>query len=106
MPCYCRHQGERKSFQYVELPIPHAKPNEVFIKILACAICRTDLHVVDGDLKQPRLPVIPGHQIVGIIEKLGSDVKGFRDWTAYRHSKRQKELQPLFLLCIWQGKSL
>ena len=70
-----RHQGEK--LQYVELPIPHAKPNEVLVKILACGICRTDLHVVDGDLKQPRLPVIPGHQIVGIIEKLGSDVKGF-----------------------------
>jgi propanol-preferring alcohol dehydrogenase len=70
------HQGEK--LQYRELPIPPPKPNEVLIKIHACGICRTDLHVVDGDLKQPKLPVIPGHQIVGSITELGNDVSGFK----------------------------
>lgn len=70
-----KHQGEK--LQYVELPIPQPKSNEILIKIYACGICRTDLHVVDGDLKHPKLPVIPGHQIVGKIIKLGIDVKKF-----------------------------
>ena len=51
-------QGEK--LQYVSLPIPRANKNEVLIKVHACGICRTDLHVVDGELKNPRLPVIPG----------------------------------------------
>lgn len=70
-----QHQGEK--LQYVELPTPTPKPNEVLIKVHACGICRTDLHVIDGDLKEPQLPVIPGHQIVGKIVELGKDVTGF-----------------------------
>lgn len=68
-------QGER--LKYVELPIPYPKPNEVLIKVHACGICRTDLHVVDGDLKQPKIPLVPGHQIVGEINSLGAKVRGF-----------------------------
>lgn len=68
-------QGER--LQYVELPIPHPKSNEILIKIHACGICRTDLHVIDGDLKHPQLPVIPGHQIVGRVAELGQRVTRF-----------------------------
>jgi propanol-preferring alcohol dehydrogenase len=71
-----QHQGEK--LQYVELPIPSPKPNEVLIKVHACGICRTDLHVIDGDLKEPQLPIIPGHQIVGSIAELGNEVTGFR----------------------------
>ncbi len=63
--------------KYVELPIPTASPNEILIKVHACGICRTDLHVVDGDLKYPKLPIIPGHQIVGTATKLGKQVKNF-----------------------------
>lgn len=69
------HPG--KELQYVLLPIPVPTENEVLIKVHACGICRTDLHVVDGDLKHPKLPVIPGHQIVGSIVKLGENVSGF-----------------------------
>nr|WP_256597212.1 zinc-dependent alcohol dehydrogenase family protein [Legionella hackeliae] len=47
------------------------------MKVKACGICRTDLHVVDGELRHPQLPIIPGHQIVGVIEELGSKVKQF-----------------------------
>lgn len=55
-----------------EIKKPEPNPNEVLIKVIACGICRTDLHVIDGELKQPKLPLIPGHQIVGRIEKVGS----------------------------------
>lgn len=65
--------GEK--LQYVELPIPQPKSNEILIKVHACGICRTDLHVVDGDLKFPKLPIIPGHQIIGTIHQLGENVK-------------------------------
>lgn len=54
-----------------ELPVPVPKKGQVLIKVNACGICRTDLHVVDGELEHPKLPLIPGHQIVGIIEKKG-----------------------------------
>lgn len=69
-------QGER--LRHVELPIPQPQPNQVQIKVHACGICRTDLHVVDGDLKHPTLPVIPGHQIVGTVTKLGEKVSAFK----------------------------
>ena len=51
---------------------------EVRIKVLACGICRTDLHVVDGELPEPRLPIIPGHEIVGRIDALGGGVTGLQ----------------------------
>lgn len=53
---------------------PDTHPYEVLIKIHVCGVCRTDLHIVDGELPQPKLPLIPGHQIVGIIEKIGDRV--------------------------------
>ncbi len=60
-----------------KLPIPVATAGELLIKVQACGICRTDLHVVDGELSDPRLPLIPGHQIVGEVESVGSGVSGF-----------------------------
>jgi propanol-preferring alcohol dehydrogenase len=51
--------------------VPEPGPGQVRVKIEACGICRTDLHVVDGELPHPRLPLIPGHQIVGIVEAVG-----------------------------------
>lgn len=56
-------------------PVPGI--GEILIKVNACGICRTDLHVLDGDLDEPKLPLILGHQIVGHIVKLGKDVKTF-----------------------------
>ena len=61
-----------------ELPDPHAACGEIRVRVLACGVCRTDLHVVDGDLPDPALPIIPGHEIVGIVDEIGPDVKGFR----------------------------
>ncbi|MGY8605001.1 zinc-dependent alcohol dehydrogenase family protein [Gluconobacter cerinus] len=62
--------------EWVELPDPEPGPDEIRIRIGACGVCRTDLHVVDGELANPILPIIPGHEIVGRIDKLGSNVKG------------------------------
>ena len=55
----------------VDLPMPEPGPGEVRIKVRCCAICRTDLHVIEGDLPQQKMPIIPGHQIVGTVDKLG-----------------------------------
>ncbi|CAN7285199.1 zinc-dependent alcohol dehydrogenase family protein [Polaromonas sp. LjRoot131] len=54
--------------------IPEPAPGEVRLRIEACAVCRTDLHIVDGELALPRLPLVPGHEIVGIVESLGEGV--------------------------------
>ena len=55
----------------VDLPMPEPGPGEVRIRVRCCAICRTDLHVIEGDLPQQKMPIIPGHQIVGVVDKLG-----------------------------------
>ena len=60
-----------------ELPIPKPGSGQVLIRVRACAVCRTDLHIVDGELAQPKLPLIPGHEIVGIIEKKGEGADRF-----------------------------
>lgn len=57
-----------------DIPCPIPNPFEVLIKIKACGVCRTDLHIVDGELPHPKLPLILGHQVVGIIDKLGKNV--------------------------------
>jgi propanol-preferring alcohol dehydrogenase len=62
-----------------DIPIPEPKADEVLLKVLACGVCRTDLHIIDGDLSNPNLPLIPGHQIVGIVQKRGRDVTGFAE---------------------------
>jgi propanol-preferring alcohol dehydrogenase len=57
----------------VERPVPQPAPHEVRVRVHACGCCRTDLHVVEGDLELPRLPVVPGHQVVGLVDALGED---------------------------------
>jgi propanol-preferring alcohol dehydrogenase len=57
-----------------DLPIPAPESGQVLLEISACAVCRTDLHIVDGDLDQPKLPLIPGHEIVGRVRALGNAV--------------------------------
>jgi alcohol dehydrogenase, propanol-preferring len=61
----------------MDLAIPNPSPTQVLIQIHACGICRTDLHVVDGELTQPKLPLIPGHQIVGTVVAMGERVERF-----------------------------
>ena len=61
-----------------ELPDPLPGPGEIRVRVAACGVCRTDLHVVDGDLPHPSLPLIPGHEIVGHVDMIGAGVTGFR----------------------------
>ncbi|MGJ3245803.1 MAG: zinc-dependent alcohol dehydrogenase family protein [Elainellaceae cyanobacterium] len=63
--------------QLRDLPVPNPNSNQVLLRVHACGICRTDLHIVDGELEDPKLPLVLGHQIVGTVEKIGSLVTGF-----------------------------
>jgi len=60
-----------------DVPKPNPARGQLLVHIRTCAVCRTDLHVVDGELPDPKLPLIPGHQIVGRIERIGDAVEGF-----------------------------
>jgi alcohol dehydrogenase, propanol-preferring len=60
-----------------DLPVPKPGTGQVLIRVHACAVCRTDLHVIDGELTQPKLPLIPGHEIVGTVEAKGRGVERF-----------------------------
>lgn len=62
----------------VERPDPAPGVGEIRLRVEACAVCRTDLHVVDGDLTHPKLPLVPGHEIVGIVDAVGPDVEPAR----------------------------
>src|SRR5436190_10935629 len=59
-----------------ENPVPRPGPREVLVEIAACGVCRTDLHVVDGELPRPKLPIVPGHEVVGRVAALGDGVSG------------------------------
>jgi propanol-preferring alcohol dehydrogenase len=61
-----------------EVPLPEPGPNQIRVKVHCCGLCHTDLHVIEGDLTPRKLPLIPGHQIVGTVEKCGKEVKRFR----------------------------
>src|SRR5450830_618371 len=60
-----------------ERPLPQAGAGEILIAVAACGVCRTDLHVVDGELEHPKLPIVPGHEIVGRVAATGAGVSGF-----------------------------
>ena len=57
------------------LPVPEPGPGQALIRVAACAVCRTDLHVCDGELPHPKLPIVPGHEIVGRVEAVGAGVE-------------------------------
>src|SRR5438309_11368724 len=63
--------GPRQPLHLTEVPDPKPGTGEVLLKVRACAVCRTDLHVVDGELTHPKLPIVPGHEIVGRVEAAG-----------------------------------
>ncbi len=70
-------QRQRQPLQIVELPDPRPGPGQVLISVSACGVCRTDLHIVDGDLARPKLPLVPGHQIVGTVAGRGEAAARF-----------------------------
>jgi propanol-preferring alcohol dehydrogenase len=61
---------------WTEMPDRHPGPGQIRVKVVACGVCRTDLHVLDGELPQPKSPIIPGHEIVGRIDEIGPGVTG------------------------------
>jgi propanol-preferring alcohol dehydrogenase len=65
----------KSPLEWTELPDRQPGPDEIRVRVLACGVCRTDLHVVDGELPNPTLPIIPGHEIVGRIDAMGTRVK-------------------------------
>jgi propanol-preferring alcohol dehydrogenase len=68
----------RERLRLAELPLPEPGAGQVLVKVSACAVCRTDLHVVDGELTEPKLPIVPGHEIVGEVVCSGPGVERFR----------------------------
>ena len=62
----------------MSVPDPKPRSGQILVKVAACGVCRTDLHIVDGDLTEPRLPIIPGHEIVGRVEAVAPNVQHFR----------------------------
>jgi propanol-preferring alcohol dehydrogenase len=70
---------ESNPLEYADIPVPRPREDEVLIHVSACGVCRTDLHVVEGELPPKKSPVIPGHQVVGVIESIGANAKRFRE---------------------------
>lgn len=68
---------QKEPLEEVVLPDPEPESGQLLIKIHACGICRTDLHIVDGELTGPKLPIVPGHQIVGTVLEAGSEESNF-----------------------------
>lgn len=68
----------RTPLRVAELAEPRIGADEILLKVHACAVCRTDLHVIDGELPNPKLPLVPGHEIVGTVVAIGSSVEQFR----------------------------
>jgi len=60
-----------------DVPTPEPKPGQIGVRVSACGVCRTDLHIMDGELPVPKLPLVPGHQVVGTVAELGPGVRGF-----------------------------
>jgi propanol-preferring alcohol dehydrogenase len=69
---------ETNPLTFADAPIPQPADGEVLVRVSACGVCRTDLHVVEGELPPHKSPVIPGHQVVGVVEKLGVGTKKLR----------------------------
>ncbi len=68
---------EERPLEPADLPLPQPGPGEVRLRVQACGVCRTDLHTVEGDLDLPKLPLVPGHQIVGVVEERGEGATRF-----------------------------
>ncbi len=70
---------EKKPLEWVEIPVPEPDKGEILIRINVCGVCHTDLHTVEGDLTEVKLPIIPGHQVVGRVAKNGAQASRFRE---------------------------
>jgi propanol-preferring alcohol dehydrogenase len=73
-----RLSGPGTALERVEAPVPHPAPGQLLIRVRACGVCRTDLHVADGELPGGKLPIVPGHEIVGVVEECGAGASRFQ----------------------------
>src|SRR2546428_9298853 len=71
-------KAPRRPLRLVEVPDPAPGPGQILIAVKACGVCRTDLHVANGDLPDPKLPLVLGHEIVGTVAALGTGVSRFQ----------------------------
>ena len=69
---------DRNPLRYEDVPLPEMGDHDLLIKVMACGVCHTDLHVCEGELPNPSLPIIPGHQVVGMVEAIGAGVSRFQ----------------------------
>src|SRR3984957_20829669 len=72
---------ETNPLEFADVPVPQPGKGEVLVRVHACGVCRTDLHVVEGELPPRKTPVIPGHQVVGTIERGGEAAHRFQPGT-------------------------
>jgi propanol-preferring alcohol dehydrogenase len=70
--------AEASPLQLSDLPEPRPGPNEILVNVKVCGVCRTDLHIVEAELTLPKLPIVPGHQVVGVVEAAGDGATRFR----------------------------
>lgn len=96
-------ESAKRPLRAMEVSVPRPGSHQVLIKVNACGVCRTDLHILDGELPNPKLPLIPGHEIVGTVIKTGDQVEKFSvgnrvgvPWLGYtcmecRYCKREQE---------------
>lgn len=79
MVLYGPRPAEERPLQLEDIPSPSPGPGEIRLNVRYCGVCHTDLHTVEGELKLPRLPTVPGHQIVGVVDALGAGTSKFRE---------------------------
>ena len=72
-------ESQREPLRARELLVPEPGPEQLLLRVHACGVCRTDLHIVDGELPNPKLPLVPGHEIVGTVVQVGERVENFRE---------------------------
>ncbi|MEJ2266958.1 MAG: alcohol dehydrogenase catalytic domain-containing protein, partial [Anaerolineales bacterium] len=70
-------EKQGKPLQYESVPVPEPDSEQVLIRVHTCGVCHTDLHILDSELTEPKLPLILGHEIVGTVAKTGANVKKF-----------------------------
>jgi propanol-preferring alcohol dehydrogenase len=78
MRLYRVQPAESAPLNLTDLPVPQPGPGQVRLRVQVCGVCHTDLHTVEGDIHPPQLPIIPGHQVVGVLDALGQGVQGRR----------------------------
>ena len=91
-------ERQREPLRPAELPDPRPGPGQVLVSVAACGVCRTDLHIVDGDLTEPKLPLVPGHQIVGTVVGAGEGAERFAIGDPGRRALARLDLRRVPLL--------